>query len=94
MVIGNEGDCLPVKFFGERRVHMIGAQPRLHVRHGNFSVKSRKRGGKRRGGVPLHHDKIGLLCAQKSVGLVQDPRGHVRRSKTFFHHVHIKIGFY
>ena len=64
MVVGQDPGQLAVDFFRERPVFIPGAEPGLHVAHGNFQVKGRQGRHKGGGGVAVHQHQVRLFLAQ------------------------------
>ena len=85
VVLRNNTDRLPVKFLGIRRINIVGAQPRLHMPHGNLQVEARERGDKRGGRVAVHEHNVGAHLLQYRPDAVQDIRGDVKQRLLVLH---------
>ena len=85
VVLRNNTDRLPVKFLGIRRINIVGAQPRLHMPHGNLQVEARERRDERGGCVAVHEHDVGAHLFQYGFNAVQDIRGDVEQRLLVLH---------
>ena len=83
---------LPVDFLGVGGPLVIGAQPRLHMAHGNLVVEGGQRPGEGGGGVAVDQHQVGPGLLQNAVHAVETLSGDGGQGLPGLHHVQVVVG--
>ena len=85
---------LTVKLLREGRIQVVGAQPRLHMAHGNLHIKAGQGGDKGGGRIPMHQRHIRLFRFQNGFQLFQNGNGYIKQGLLFLHNAQVVIRLY
>ena len=91
--VGNGAHQLPVDLLGEGGPLVIGAQPRLHVAHGDLVVEGGQRPGKGGGGVAVDQHKVGPGLLQHPVHAIEALGGDGGQGLPGLHDIQVVVGF-
>ena len=92
--MGDQVNRLPVEFLREGRIQIVGAQPRLHMAHGDLQIKTGQRRHKGGGGVAMHQHHIGLFVFQYFLDPDENVDGHIEQGLIFLHDAQIVLGLH
>ena len=88
---GNATHQATVHLLGEGRVFIVSAQSRLHVAHGDLTVKRRQGAYKGGGGITVDQHQIGLGCGQNALHPGQRLGGDGEQALAGLHNIQIVI---